>query len=1113
MGDKMDEDFPGRFLSEGFLFATSKNFHSAPVQLRADFENDGDWLSIANSSPYLDYHFIVYLPEEDLKPISGKYQWAIFDEDQNELDSGEATFRVPFSTPQFDNARYVRITADASTETDPVTNATVVIPAYYRVGIGQQGDAAGDTIETARPYQNNWRGHLASSILDLEDVDFFSVELEAGTEYEFSLYGNSFDFAQLPIATFELHDENGFVLDSTPNTVSGRHLQFQPTEDKTYYLKVASNDVNLRNGSYFIRSNVFDDDFLADSSITRGRVNPGETFTNSVDYEGDVDWARLNRKRFHDYRIETPLTAQLRIIDRNGFGVPIGRFSSTEPILFSTEEPRYVEFSGATAGEFRFEEYDADEDLVLANATIEGTEFDGAIETAGDIDLFSLRLVPFVDYEISVEERLPDVWSDDLVVEMLNPDGSVTKTFNVTSEENSFTFNASDGAPVRTSSSMLRRDQILKVRANNDTTTGYRLTFTPQNVDSVPDTLSTSNLLTLRGGVARERNVLEGPEDWDVYRVEVQANKWYELAGSSVPSGTADLFRATDDGSERVSGNFNGNSKSFYFREPGTYYIAVGATNANVAEGFAGFEFTFTEDATPDPAIRQWYPNGFLTGFHSRFGFRNLPAEVWSDVPFESATADDQPLMAYAAGQLHNLTPFEWDLIGVNPNVPAPGTLYYRNVSADGRPLPWEAYNIIDDKPIPELDPANVNIFAESSTFFFAEELPEYLADDPRFNTSFETVSDAQKSQVTTAVNRWRNLGNQFFTAEQPSANAQMQIFVADLGDDVDVMSFSPGDDLGRDLVINSRSSLLDGTDDTNESIFRLLRAIGISMGLPLVDSVDRFSSVMGTKPVETNEDVWPAWPMPADLRLVRGNENYNLSNETVFQFPESGSYLASVMSRPLQQTVVSAEGLDLNASINLGPGESSSVLGSADLQVIHMAPGTAGYKGVGGEGNDGLRGNHRANLLVGNGGNDVIDGGSGNDVLQGGEGDDYYIFRTASGLDNVDELNGGGTDVVRIEGMYDYDSIAEDFTFRRFGNDLLIRLELNDQRNNNGDQIRIRNMGEESSRIEAMALLNTDGFVSRISLQSVWDQATESRLRYKVVAGNDEFGSLVAPV
>jgi Ca2+-binding RTX toxin-like protein len=184
------------------------------------------------------------------------------------------------------------------------------------------------------------------------------------------------------------------------------------------------------------------------------------------------------------------------------------------------------------------------------------------------------------------------------------------------------------------------------------------------------------------------------------------------------------------------------------------------------------------------------------------------------------------------------------------------------------------------------------------------------------------------------------------------------------------------------------------------------------------------------------------------------------------------------------------------------------------------MGLSTDGYKAVGGSANDGITGNHRSNILVGGAGNDVIKGGPGNDQLYGDNengtavaGDDYYIIGVASGNDIIDETSGGGTDVIRWEGMYDYDSIEQDFTFRRFGNDLLVRLELNGQRNNNGEQVRIRNMGTENSRIEAPALLNTNGFVDRISLQSVWDQASESRQRFGIVAGNDSFGSLVAPV
>jgi len=96
---------------------------------------------------------------------------------------------------------------------------------------------------------------------------------------------------------------------------------------------------------------------------------------------------------------------------------------------------------------------------------------------------------------------------------------------------------------------------------------------------------------------------------------------------------------------------------------------------------------------------------------------------------------------------------------------------------------------------------------------------------------------------------------------------------------------------------------------------------------------------------------------------------------------------------------------------------------------------------------------------------------------------------------------------------MYDYDSIQEDFTFSRLGNDLLIRLELDGRFNVNGDGIRITDMHDPEKRVEALALLNPGGFVERISLASVFEQADANRRRFEVLAATDDYGSLVQPV
>ncbi len=1114
----MDEDFPGLFRVDGSLYAFSKRIHSLPVQLVAEFENDGDWVSIGTDNRLLDYHVQVFLPEQGLVPTFGQYQWAVFDADLNELDSGEQDFRVTFSVRSFSNARYLRITADSRTDFDSTTGQPFDLPSYYRVAAGQQGDAVGDTTATAQPYENNYNGVLGGSLLDGDDVDFYSVELELGVGYEFMLFGDAGltnQTSDLLDPVFEIHTVDGYLAGSIRRgNGNERLLSFTTNLAGTYYLKVATDaefqsSAFSNDGGYIIRSPQFDDDDLAPTSMTRGVVNPGETFSNSVDFAGDVDWAKLNTQAYFAYQVAQSLGDDIALVVKSGAEAPSEDWNSRTQILHPVaSRDLFVQFSGDENADFLFEALDEHENLELSLATRKSEQFQGAIETAGDVDLFKVDLVPFVDYSLSVVESVAGAWSGNLVLEALNTNGSIGRTFNVNADENVFTFNASDGTPATDTQYGIRRQQYFRVRSDNDEVTGYQLTFSATNEDSVPNRLSTSNLLPMPGGIARVRNVLEGSDDWDVYRVELKANKYYELKGFPSPSGSVSLFRAIDGGSEEVTPMYLNNRLYYRFQQPGTYYVAAGRTNSNASDGFAGYEFTFTEDAVPVPSIRQFY-TADSRPFQNRYGGRNLPTEVWSEQPLQYATSEG--VVNIPSRTLTQLTTDQWRLLKLAPTATGPGDVVYRNILGNGARLPWEKFELVNNKRIPAF--ANVNVFSEFQDYWFAETLPSYLSSDTGIGASFQPVDALQQALVVTAINRWRDVTGTLPPANGPTDGRQMQIYQLDLGTDGDVVSSFHGDTgLAGDLILNSRSPLFSG-NRTPEAIFQLLRGIGTSIGLPTIDSVDRFTSVMGAMPVEgVNADIYPGAPMSADLR-VGSIVNYSFSNRTVYRFPASGGIVESVLSRPLDPTEINADEMTQSVSIDLRPGESSSVLGDGPVRTFHMSPGTPGYKAVGGSNHDGIRGNFRANVLIGNAGNDVINGGSGNDRLFGGPGDDYYIFNTASGLDFVDEEDGGGVDVLRIEGMYDYDSIADDFTFRRFGNDLLIRLELDGQRNNNGDQIRISNMGTETSRVEAMALLNTDGFVNRISLQSVWEQSTEARQRFQIVAGNDGFGTMVSPV
>jgi Ca2+-binding RTX toxin-like protein len=99
---------------------------------------------------------------------------------------------------------------------------------------------------------------------------------------------------------------------------------------------------------------------------------------------------------------------------------------------------------------------------------------------------------------------------------------------------------------------------------------------------------------------------------------------------------------------------------------------------------------------------------------------------------------------------------------------------------------------------------------------------------------------------------------------------------------------------------------------------------------------------------------------------------------------------------------------VDLAAGIITGGGEAGA--GSASLTGIEQVIGD-GF-------NDRLSGSAVAEALNGGGGNDTMDGRGGNDTLTGGLGADAFVFTTAPGAGNVDQLTDfvSATDKLNLE-------------------------------------------------------------------------------------------------
>ena len=153
-----------------------------------------------------------------------------------------------------------------------------------------------------------------------------------------------------------------------------------------------------------------------------------------------------------------------------------------------------------------------------------------------------------------------------------------------------------------------------------------------------------------------------------------------------------------------------------------------------------------------------------------------------------------------------------------------------------------------------------------------------------------------------------------------------------------------------------------------------------------------------------------------------------------------------------------------------------------------------------GGSGNDNIRGNEIKNFLIGNDGDDVIRGGGDNDVVRGGAGDDTYIWSLGDGRDLVQELSGDGLDTLEV---YDpsgrLDSLEDDLTFRRFGNDL--RIDFTFDRGAGQGTVTIDDFGDQTSRVEFLTLHNESGtqIGNTIDLQSIYDQATTLAQQFSV--------------
>ena len=265
-------------------------------------------------------------------------------------------------------------------------------------------DYANNTTTTGRL---NVGGSITGNLETRGDRDWFRVELQAGTEYQFNLNGNTLSDTYL-----RLLDSNGNLVTYNDDANGSRNSQivFTANTSGTFYLSAGS-FYDWYRGTYTLSSTVLSDDY-ANNTTTTGRLNVDGSITGNLETRGDRDWFRVELQAGTEYQFNlngnTLSDTYLRLLDSNGNLVTEnddanGSYNSQIVFRANTSGTFYLSagsFSDWYRGTYTLSSTVlsvAPQDDYANNTTTRGrVNVDGSItgnlETEGDRDWFAIDL-------------------------------------------------------------------------------------------------------------------------------------------------------------------------------------------------------------------------------------------------------------------------------------------------------------------------------------------------------------------------------------------------------------------------------------------------------------------------------------------------------------------------------------------------------------------------------------------------------------------------------------------------------------------------------------------------------------------------------------------------
>lgn len=439
-------------------------------------------------------------------------------------------------------------------------------------------------------------------------------------------------------------------------------------------------------------------------------------------------------------------------------------------------------------------------------------------------------------------------------------------------------------------------------------------------------------------------------------------------------------------------------------------------------------------------------------------------------------------------------------------------------------------------------------------TYSFVNQVPFYYADDAVERTEFSAIqlNEQQKTRIRQALQMYSDLANiDFVEVPDLAVGGQMRFGIADLTGGAQGWAYYPDPGAGSaslagdvwfDITLVG-DPFIDGSEGWLTVIHEIGHAVGLAHSFEGVAlhpdteshfytqmSYNRTFQVAGKSSVDGPYGVGGTdFPYGIDslmlydiveLQRLYGARPDQNEGDDIYTWSANDAFRATLRDTGGFDTL-NASAYSTDQDIDLRPGHFSTIGLQDDTLFLHYD--TVIENAITGAGYDNVIGNNANNLISTGSGNDTLEGGAGIDFLFGGAHNDTYIWREGDGWDTIDEDRKAGRDIIEVYGFHDQsgdnlpygtiNDLAEDFTFRRLGRDL--RIDFTVDRGAAVGGITVKDFAWGGSRVETLQFFGANGSPQspKISLVSIFEQATDVATRFQVTEINSALGYVAAPV